>query len=108
MSTDQTSDIPRRELWRPDETEIGFDLGIAAEDIFLAAGIMVYCDEDPFRTDCMHAVMRRLKAMTAKRPDVPTTEERLEAVERLEQVAQELRTVIGTRSRSIMRKLMSW
>jgi hypothetical protein len=56
---------------------------------------MVYCDEDPFRTDCMRAVMRRLKAMMAKRPDVPTIQERLEAVERLEQVAQELRTVIG-------------
>lgn len=32
--------------------------------------------------------------MMGKRPHVPTIEERLEAVERIEQVAQELRTVI--------------
>jgi hypothetical protein len=49
MIKDQNSVIPRRELWRPDETEIGFDVGMTAEDIFLAAGIQVYCDEDPFR-----------------------------------------------------------
>jgi hypothetical protein len=94
MSETTHSEIPRRELWRPDETEIGFDVGIAAEDILLAAGIRVYCDEDPFRTDCMRAVMRRVKAMMGKRVDVPSVEERLEAVERLEQVVGELRTVI--------------
>ena len=70
-------------------------MGNAAQDIMTAAGVRdFYCDEDPFRIDCMRAVLRRLEGMTRKNVDVPTVEERLEAVERLEQVAQELRVVI--------------
>jgi hypothetical protein len=35
--------------WNGDQ--IGFDMGNAAEDIMTAAGVRVYCDEDPFRID---------------------------------------------------------
>lgn len=88
-------EIPRPELWRPDETDIGFDVGIAAEDILVAAGIRVYCDEDPFRIDCMRAVMRRLQAMTGRKADAPSVQERRDAVDRLEDLVAELRTAIG-------------
>jgi len=53
-------------MWRPDQREVGFDLGIAAEDVMEAAGLRVYCDGDPFRVDCMRVVLRRLEGMTRR------------------------------------------
>jgi hypothetical protein len=62
MHDENNPSVSPREIWRPDHRAIGFDIGIAAEDIMEAAGLRVYCDNDPFRIDCMRAVLRRLKA----------------------------------------------
>ena len=55
-TTKTTPPVSSLEIWRPDHRAIGFDIGIAAEDIMEAAGLRVYCDNDPFRLDCMRAV----------------------------------------------------
>jgi hypothetical protein len=53
MSEEQNLLNSHLEMWQPDQNEIGFDLGTAAENIMIAAGIRVYCNSDPFRIDCM-------------------------------------------------------
>lgn len=92
---------PIREPWRADTQEIGFDLGIAAESIMIAAGIQVFCDEDPFRIDCMRAVFRRLKAMAARKLEGPTIEERREAVDELQKLVDELRATVARNTKPI-------